>query len=157
MKEENQNAREEENRKPENQEQENNAQESKNQQIKEMGQAVLNGNSRNHKVELLTIIGEVEGHESAPSHSKTTKYEHILPKLAIIEDDEEIEGLLILLNTVGGDVEAGLAIAEAQVAMIPQTYVELTDEQALKDLQRTLDLLDDDDDVTDYWTNWDEQ
>ena len=52
---------------------------------------------------------------------------------------------------------AGLPIAEAQVAMIPQTYVELTDEQALKDLQRTLDLLDDDDDVTDYWTNWDEQ
>ena len=92
VKEENQNAGEEENRKQENQEQENNAQESKNQQIKEMGQAVLNGNSRNHKVELLTIIGEVEGHESAPSHSKTTKYEHILPKLAIIEDDEEIEG-----------------------------------------------------------------
>ena len=54
----------------------------------------------------------MEGHESAPSHSKTTKYEHVLPKLAIIEDDEEIEGLLILLNTVGGDVEAGLAIAE---------------------------------------------
>lgn len=117
VKEENQNAGEEENRKPENQEQENNAQESKNQQIKEMGQAVLNGNSRNHKVELLTIIGEVEGHESAPSHSKTTKYEHILPKLAIIEDDEEIEGLLILLNTVGGDVEAGLAIAEMIAGM----------------------------------------
>ena len=77
-----------------------------------MGQVVLNSNSRKHKVELLTIIGEVEGHESAPSHSKTTKYEHVLPKLAIIEDDEEIEGLLILLNTVGGDVEAGLAIAE---------------------------------------------
>ncbi len=77
-----------------------------------MGQVVLNGNSRKHKVELLTIIGEMEGHESAPSHTKTTKYEHVLPKLAIIEDDEEIEGLLILLNTVGGDVEAGLAIAE---------------------------------------------
>ena len=83
-----------------------------NEQIKEMGQMVLDSNSRKHKVELLTIIGEVEGHESAPSHSKTTKYEHVLPKLAIIEDDEEIEGLLILLNTVGGDVEAGLAIAE---------------------------------------------
>lgn len=83
-----------------------------NKQIKEMGQVVLDSNSRKHKVELLTIIGEVEGHESAPSHSKTTKYEHVLPKLAIIEDDEEIEGLLILLNTVGGDVEAGLAIAE---------------------------------------------
>lgn len=84
----------------------------RNEQIKEMGQVVLDSNSRKHKVELLTIIGEVEGHESAPSHSKTTKYEHVLPKLAIIEDDEEIEGLLILLNTVGGDVEAGLAIAE---------------------------------------------
>lgn len=64
-----------------------------NEQIKEMGQVVLDSNSRKHKVELLTIIGEVEGHESAPSHSKTTKYEHVLPKLAIIEDDEEIEGL----------------------------------------------------------------
>lgn len=81
-----------------------------NEQIREMGQVVLDSNSRKHKVELLTIIGEVEGHESAPSHSKTTKYEHVLPKLAIIEDDEEIEGLLILLNTVGGDVEAGLLL-----------------------------------------------
>ena len=94
----------------ETQESENKVQESTNEQIKDMGQVVLNSNSRKHKVELLTIIGEVEGHESAPSHSKTTKYEHVLPKLAIIEDDEEIEGLLILLNTVGGDVEAGLAI-----------------------------------------------
>ena len=85
---------------------------SQNEQIRETGQAVLDGNSRKHKVELLTVIGEIEGHESAPSHSKTTKYEHVLPKLALIEDDEEIEGLLILLNTVGGDVEAGLAIAE---------------------------------------------
>ena len=96
----------------ETQESENKIQESTNEQIKDMGQVVLNSNSRKHKVELLTIIGEVEGHESAPFHSKTTKYEHVLPKLAIIEDDEEIEGLLILLNTVGGDVEAGLAIAE---------------------------------------------
>lgn len=72
----------------------------------------LDQNRRNHKIELLTIIGEVEGHDAAPSQSKTTKYEHVLPKLAMIEDDEEIEGLLILLNTVGGDVEAGLAIAE---------------------------------------------
>ena len=86
--------------------------ESQDKQIQETGQVVLDGNSRKHKVELLTVIGEIEGHESAPSHSKTTKYEHVLPKLALIEDDEEIEGLLILLNTVGGDVEAGLAIAE---------------------------------------------
>ena len=83
-----------------------------NQQIEEMGQVLLEGNSKKYRVELLTIIGEVEGHESAPSHSKTTKYEHVLPKLAMLEDDEEIDGLLILLNTVGGDVEAGLAIAE---------------------------------------------
>ena len=93
-----------------------------NEQIKEMGQVTLDSNSRKHKVELLTIIGEVEGHESAPSHSKTTKYEHVLPKLAIIEDDEEIEGLLILLNTVGGDVEAGLAIAE-MIASLSATMV----------------------------------
>ncbi|WP_373214891.1 ClpP family protease [Ruminococcus sp. 5_1_39BFAA] len=83
-----------------------------NEQIKDMGQVILDGNTKKYKVELLTIIGEVEGHESAPSHSKTTKYEHVLPKLAMIEDDCEVDGLLILLNTVGGDVEAGLAIAE---------------------------------------------
>lgn len=69
----------------ETQESENKVQESTNEQIKDMGQVVLNSNSRKHKVELLTIIGEVEGHESAPSHSKTTKYEHVLPKLAIAE------------------------------------------------------------------------
>lgn len=81
-------------------------------QIREMGQVTLDKNPKKHRVELLTIIGEVEGHESAPSQSKTTKYEHVLPKLAMAEDDKEVEGLLILLNTVGGDVEAGLAIAE---------------------------------------------
>lgn len=83
-----------------------------NDQIREMGQITLDKNSEKHRVELLTIIGEVEGHESAPSQSKTTKYEHVLPKLAMVEDDKAIDGLLILLNTVGGDVEAGLAIAE---------------------------------------------
>ena len=86
--------------------------EQENKEIKETGEVTLDQNRRNHKIELLTIIGEVEGHDAAPSQSKTTKYEHVLPKLAMIEDDEEIEGLLILLNTVGGDVEAGLAIAE---------------------------------------------
>ncbi len=83
-----------------------------NEEIREMGQTTLNQNEENHRVELLSIIGEVEGHESAPSQSKTTKYEHVLPKLAMIEDDAGVDGLLILLNTVGGDVEAGLAIAE---------------------------------------------
>lgn len=86
--------------------------EQENKEIKETGEVTLDQNRRNHKIELLTIIGEVEGHDATPSQSKTTKYEHVLPKLAMIEDDEEIEGLLILLNTVGGDVEAGLAIAE---------------------------------------------
>ena len=86
--------------------------EQQNKQIQDMGQVTLNENSRKYNVELLTIIGEVEGHESAPSHSKTTKYEHVLPKLAMIEDDDSVDGLLVLLNTVGGDVEAGLAIAE---------------------------------------------
>ena len=102
----------EKNEKEEKKQKELNREESQDEQISETGQVVLDGNSRKHKVELLTVIGEIEGHESAPSHSKTTKYEHVLPKLALIEDDEEIEGLLILLNTVGGDVEAGLAIAE---------------------------------------------
>ena len=60
----------------------------------------------------LTIIGQIEGHYILPSRHKTTKYEHILPLLVSIEEDERIEGLLVLLNTVGGDVEAGLAIAE---------------------------------------------
>lgn len=101
-----------ENEKEEKKQEQLDREESQDKQIQEMGQVVLDGNSRKHKVELLTVIGEIEGHESAPSHSKTTKYEHVLPKLALIEDDEEIEGLLILLNTVGGDVEAGLAIAE---------------------------------------------
>lgn len=81
-------------------------------EIREMGQVTLKRNSEKHRIELLTIIGEIEGHESAPAQSKTTKYEHVLPMLALFEDNEEVDGLLILLNTVGGDVEAGLAIAE---------------------------------------------
>ena len=60
----------------------------------------------------LTIIGQIEGHQVLPETVKTTKYEHILPLLANIEENEEIDGLLLLLNTVGGDIEAGLAIAE---------------------------------------------
>lgn len=86
--------------------------ESQNQQIEDTGQVTLDNNEARCHIHLLTIIGEVEGHESAANQSKTTKYEHVLPKLAMIEDDENIDGLLVLLNTVGGDVEAGLAIAE---------------------------------------------
>ena len=60
----------------------------------------------------LTIIGQIEGHQVAPETVKTTKYEHVLPLLAMIEESEDIDGLLLLLNTVGGDIEAGLAISE---------------------------------------------
>lgn len=63
-------------------------------------------------IQCLTIIGQIEGHDILPSQNKTTKYEHVIPLLVSIEEDERIDGLLILLNTVGGDVEAGLAIAE---------------------------------------------
>ncbi len=65
----------------------------------------------------LTIIGQVEGHQLAPENAKTTKYEHVLPLLASIEESEDIDGLLLLLNTVGGDIEAGLAIAEMVAGM----------------------------------------
>ena len=65
-----------------------------------------------HKIHCLTIIGQVEGHYILPPQNKTTKYEHVIPQLVAIEQDSSIEGLLIILNTVGGDVEAGLAIAE---------------------------------------------
>ena len=65
----------------------------------------------------LTIIGQVEGHQVLPENCKTTKYEHVLPLLAGIEESEDIDGLLLLLNTVGGDIEAGLAIAEMIAGM----------------------------------------
>lgn len=70
-----------------------------------------------HLIHCLTIIGQVEGHDVLPPQNKTTKYEHIMPALVAIEQDRSIEGLLILLNTVGGDVEAGLAIAEMIAGM----------------------------------------
>ena len=65
-----------------------------------------------HLIHCLTIIGQIEGHYLLPNQTKTTKYEHVIPQLVAIEESEEIEGLLIILNTVGGDIEAGLAIAE---------------------------------------------
>ena len=95
-----------------------------NQQIRDLGEAMLEENEKKYHIQLLTIIGEVEGHECLPNNSKTTKYEHILPKLAIIEDSRETDGLLILLNTVGGDVEAGLAIAE-MIASLSKPTVSL--------------------------------
>lgn len=82
-------------------------------QLKDMVEtgAVVTNNGR-HTIHCLTIIGQIEGHYALASDNKTTKYEHVLPQLVAIEESSEIEGLLILLNTVGGDIEAGLAIAE---------------------------------------------
>ena len=80
-------------------------------EIKELG-AAEQGN-----LHCLTIVGQIEGHQTLPDDAKTTKYEHILPLIASIEESPEIQGLLILLNTVGGDVEAGLAIAEMIAGM----------------------------------------
>ncbi len=78
--------------------------------IKQLG-SVKAENAR-HKIFCLTIIGEIEGHNILPEQSKTTKYEHVIPQLISVEQDNDIEGMLIILNTVGGDVEAGLALAE---------------------------------------------
>ncbi len=78
--------------------------------IKEYGEC--NASENGKEIQIMTIIGEIEGHEVLGNSSKTTKYEHLLPKLAQIELDEKVKGVLFLLNTMGGDVEAGLAIAE---------------------------------------------
>lgn len=74
-----------------------------------------------HRIHLISVIGEIEGHECLSSNAKTTKYEHVLPQLAAIEDSDEIQGVLVLLNTVGGDVEAGLAIAEMLASLSKPT------------------------------------
>ncbi|MBC8536748.1 ClpP family protease [Feifania hominis] len=73
--------------------------------------------NRRGTIHCITIIGQVEGHFILPSQNKATKYEHIIPQLVAVEESEEIEGLLVILNTVGGDVEAGLAIAEMIASM----------------------------------------
>ena len=92
--------------------------------IGEIGQITLDENDKHHKIHLISIIGEIEGHDNLSSTSKTTKYEHVLPQLAAIEDSKEIDGVLILLNTMGGDVEAGLAIAE-MIASLSKPTVSL--------------------------------
>ena len=92
--------------------------------ISEIGQVTLDNNEKQYRIHLLNIIGEVEGHENSNASQKTTKYEHILPQLAMIEDNKDIDGVLILLNTVGGDVEAGLAIAE-MIASLSKPTVSL--------------------------------
>jgi len=97
--------------------------EEKKEDIKEFGQIVLNqGDSKN--ILLLSIIGEIEGHEAAPEKNKATRYDHVLPRLAAFEDDPSLDGLLVLLNTQGGDVDAGLAIAE-MIATLSKPTVSL--------------------------------
>ena len=93
-------------------------------EIKEYGQTDLENNNRDKKIHLLCIIGEIEGHENVSQNTKATKYEHVIPKLACTEDDKEIDGLLVVLNTVGGDVECGLAIAE-MIASLSKPTVSL--------------------------------
>lgn len=89
--------------------------------IEQTGQLSLQDNKEKQNIHLLSIIGEIEGHENLSGNSKTTKYEHILPQLAAIEDSAQIQGVLVLLNTMGGDVEAGLAIAEMLASLSKPT------------------------------------
>ncbi len=95
-----------------------------NDDIKEYGTEKLDKNNDNYNIELISIIGEIEGHDNLSAGSKTTKYEHLLPKLALIEDSEETDGVLLIIHTMGGDVEAGLAIAE-MIASISKPTVSL--------------------------------
>lgn len=92
--------------------------------VKEYGQSIIENGKLNERLHCLSIIGQVEGHMNLPQQNKTTKYEHLLPQLASIEENKKIHGILILLNTVGGDVEAGLAIAE-MIASLSKPTVSL--------------------------------
>lgn len=83
--------------------------------LKELGESKVNNPKGN--IHCLSIIGQIEGHMILPPQNKTTKYEHVIPQLVAIEENQEIDGLVIILNTVGGDVEAGLAIAEMLASM----------------------------------------
>ena len=84
-------------------------------QIQDMGSTTTR--SEKGVIHCLTIVGQIEGHQVLPQDTKSTKYEHVMPQLAAIEESDEIEGLLVLLNTVGGDIEAGLGIAEMIASM----------------------------------------
>ncbi len=88
-----------------------------NETIESYGQAELDNNTENVNIRLVSIIGEIEGHDLSQNTVKTTKYEHILPELVKINEDKDIDGVLFVINTVGGDVSAGLAIAEMITSM----------------------------------------
>lgn len=98
---------------------ENDSKDSPQQQIIEMGSTVVK--NKRATIHCLTIIGQVEGHTTLPLNVKTTKYEHVLPLLTSVEEKDDIDGLLLLLNTVGGDIEAGLGIAELVAGMTKPT------------------------------------
>lgn len=89
------------------------------QQIVDMGSSTIT--TGRGTIHTLTIVGQVEGHQILPPNTKSTKYEHVMPLLATIEESEDIDGLLILLNTMGGDIEAGLGIAELVASMTKPT------------------------------------
>ena len=89
------------------------------QQILEFGSSLIH--SKRGAVHVLTIVGQIEGHQVLPPSSKSTKYEHVMPLLALVEESDELDGLLVLLNTVGGDIEAGLGIAELIASMSKPT------------------------------------
>jgi len=92
--------------------------------IQQLGQTNVPQLSADSRIHCLTIIGQIEGHMALPPQNKTTKYEHLLPQLVAIEQNPKIEGVLIILNTVGGDVEAGLAISE-MIASISKPTVSI--------------------------------
>ncbi|MDR0904620.1 MAG: ATP-dependent Clp protease proteolytic subunit [Oscillospiraceae bacterium] len=89
-------------------------------EIRELGSSTIE-NRRGNSIHCLTIVGQIEGHQILPPETKSTKYEHVLPQLAAIEESADIDGLLVLLNTVGGDIEAGLGIAEMIAGMSKPT------------------------------------
>ena len=93
-------------------------------ELEKYGQPEQKRREESSPIQLLTIIGEVEGHECLAANSKTTKYEHVIPMLAAVEENPQIQGLLVLINTVGGDVDSGLAIAE-MIASISKPSVSL--------------------------------
>lgn len=97
---------------PDDRKKEKEIEEKEDEKLEEYGQMTLEKNELKRKIHLLSIIGEIEGHENLSSNSKATKYDHVLPRLAALEDNDTVEGMLVLLNTSGGDVDAGLAIAE---------------------------------------------
>ena len=89
------------------------------QSIVDFGSSLIQ--SKRGTIHVLTIVGQIEGHQVLPPTSKSTKYEHVMPLLALVEESDEIDGLLVLLNTVGGDIEAGLGIAELIASMSKPT------------------------------------